>query len=122
MPELEEKRSVVTAPAYGLVTMLPYRVLVDITERAMGDFVQRGASLFRVHGPLPEPRRSAAARSVILENERSHEFEPAFGVRKLSTWQGPQIDPPIGGCSSAIGCRSRYEDEQKRFSFGSRRA
>jgi uncharacterized membrane protein len=46
-----------------------------------------------------EPHRSAAARSVILDRERSHEFEPAFGVRKLvdvgirSIYSGPFQDP-----------------------------
>ena len=107
-PELEEDPSVVAAPGYGIVTKLPHRVLVDIAEKAdcvlelvpaMGDFVPRGGPLFRVQGSLPEPRRSAAARSVILDNERSHEFEPAFGLRKLvdvairSIYSGPFQDP-----------------------------
>src|SRR4029078_9498819 len=83
---------VVAAPDYGVVTKLPYRVLVDIAEKAdcvlelvpaMGDLVPRGGPLFRVPGPLREPHRSAAALSVILDRERSHEFEPAFGLRKL---------------------------------------
>src|SRR3569623_2589698 len=61
----------------------------------MGDFVPRGGPLFRVLGSLPEPHRSAAALSVILDRERSHEFEPAFGLRKLvdvatrSIYSGP---------------------------------
>ena len=51
-------------------------MLVTIAEQAdcvlelvpaMGDFVPRGGPLFRVLGSLPEPHRSAAARSVILE-------------------------------------------------------
>jgi uncharacterized membrane protein len=107
-PELEEDASVVAAPDYGIVTKLPHRVLVDIAEKAdcvlelvpaMGDFVPRGAPLFRVQGSLPEQHRSAAARSVILDNERSHEFEPAFGLRKLvdvairSIYSGPFQDP-----------------------------
>ena len=104
----EEDPSVVAAPRYGIVTKLPHRVLVDIAEKAdcvlelvpaMGDFVPRGGPLFRVQGSLPEPQRSAAARSVILDNERSHEFEPAFGLRKLvdvairSIYSGPFQDP-----------------------------
>jgi uncharacterized membrane protein len=65
----------------------------------MGDFVPRGGPLFRVRGSLPEPHRSAAALSVILDRERSHEFEPAFGLRKLvdvgarSIYSSPFQDP-----------------------------
>jgi uncharacterized membrane protein len=99
---------VVAAPDYGVVAKLPHHVLVDIAEKAdcvlelvpaMGDFVPRGGPLFRVRGSLPEPQRSAAALSVILDRERSHEFEPAFGLRKLvdvairSIYSSPFQDP-----------------------------
>jgi uncharacterized membrane protein len=65
----------------------------------MGDFVPRGSPLFRVHGALPPPLRDAAALGVILGRERSHDFEPAFGIRKLvdiaerSIYSGPFQDP-----------------------------
>jgi uncharacterized membrane protein len=100
--------SVVPAPDYGVVTKLPHRALVNIAEEAdcvlelvpaMGDFVPRGGPLFRVRGSLSGPHRSAAALSVILDRERSHEFEPAFGLRKLvdvatrSIYSGPFQDP-----------------------------
>ena len=107
-PEPEDDPSVVAAPNYGVVTKLPHDVLVDIAEKAdcvlellpaMGDFVPRGGPLFRVVGSLPEPHRSAAALSVILERERTHQFEPAFGLRKLvdvaarSIYSSPFQDP-----------------------------
>jgi uncharacterized membrane protein len=107
-PEPEDDPSVVAAPDYGVVARLPHRVLVAIAEEsdcvlemvpAMGDFVPRGGPLFRVRGSLPEPHRSAAALSVILERERSHHFEPAFGLRKLvdvaarSIYSSPFQDP-----------------------------
>jgi uncharacterized membrane protein len=91
-----------------VVTKLPHQVLVGIAEEtdcvlelvpAMGDFVPRGGPLFRVLGSLPEPHRSAAALSVILDRERNHQFEPAFGLRKLvdvaerSIYSGPFQDP-----------------------------
>src|SRR4029450_11768467 len=63
------------------------------------DFVPRGGPLFRVRGSLSVPQRSAAALSVILDRERSHEFEPAFGLRKLvdvatrSIYSSPFQDP-----------------------------
>jgi uncharacterized membrane protein len=99
---------VVAAPDYGVVNKLPHHLLVDIAEKhdcvlelvpAMGDFVPRGAPLFHVQGSLPEPHRSAAALSVILDRERSHESEPAFGLRKLvdvatrSIYSSPFQDP-----------------------------
>jgi uncharacterized membrane protein len=107
-PEPEVDPSVVAAPEYGVVTKIPHEVLVAIAEQAdcvlevvpaMGDFVHQGGPLFRVRGSLPEPHRSAAALSVILDRERSHEFEPAFGLRKLvdvgarSIYSGPFQDP-----------------------------
>lgn len=107
-PEPEDDPSVVTAPDYGVVTKLPHDVLVDMAEKAdcvlelvpaMGDFVPRGGPLFRVVGSLPEPHRSAAALSVILERERTHQGEPAFGLRKLvdvgarSIYSSPFQDP-----------------------------
>jgi uncharacterized membrane protein len=107
-PEPEDDPSVVAAPDYGVVIKLPHHVLVDIAEKAdcvlelvpaMGDFVPRGGPLCRVHGFLPEPHRSAAALSVILDRERSHEFEPAFGLRKVvdvaarSIYSSPFQDP-----------------------------
>ena len=88
-PEPEDDPSVVAAPDYGVVTKVSHHVLVDIAEKAdcvlelvpaMGDFVPRGGPLLRVQGSLPEPHRSAAALSVILDRERSHEFEPAFEI------------------------------------------
>ena len=112
-PEPEDDPTVVVAPDYGIVTKLPHHVLLDIAEKAdcvlelvpaMGDYVPRGRPLFHVLGSLPEPHRSAAALSVILDRERSHEFEPAFGLRKLvdvatrsiysSPFQDPTRPPP----------------------------
>jgi uncharacterized membrane protein len=107
-PKPEDDPSVVAAPDYGVVTKLPHQVLVAIAEEAdcvlelvpaMGDFVPRGGPLFRVLGSLPEPHRRAAALSVILDRERSHQFEPAFGLRKLvdvgarSIYSSPFQDP-----------------------------
>jgi uncharacterized membrane protein len=108
-PPPEDDPSVVAAPEHGVVTKLPHQVLVAIAEEAdcvlelvpaMGDFVPRGGPLFRVRGgPLLEPHRSAASLSVILDHERSHQFEPAFGLRKLvdvgarSIYSSPFQDP-----------------------------
>jgi uncharacterized membrane protein len=106
--EPENDPSVVPAPEYGIVVKLHHRTLLAIAEQAdcvlemvpaMGDFVPLGAPLFKVRGSLPKPHRDAAALSVIVERERSHEFEPAFGIRKLvdvaerSIYASPFQDP-----------------------------
>jgi uncharacterized membrane protein len=108
-PEPEDDLSVVAAPDYGVVAKLPHQALVAVAQQAdcvlelvpaMGDFVPRGGPLFRVRaGSLAESHRSAVARSVILDRERSHHSEPAFGLRKLvdvgarSIYSSPFQDP-----------------------------
>jgi uncharacterized membrane protein len=107
-PETDDDPGVVPAPASGVVNKLPHDALVRIAEQAdcvlelapaMGDFVPRGSPLFRVRGSLSRPHRSAVALSVILDRERSHESEPAYGLRKLvdvatrSIYSGPFQDP-----------------------------
>lgn len=99
---------VVLAPTHGVVASLHHRTLVALATQsdcvlelvpAMGDFVPSGAPLFRVHGTMVPALRNAAARSVILGRERIHDFEPAFGIRKLvdvaerSIYSGPFQDP-----------------------------
>jgi uncharacterized membrane protein len=107
-PEPEVEPNLVVAPDHGVVNTVPHQILVDIAERAdcvlelipaMGDFVPRGGPLFRVRGSLAEPDSRAAALSVILDRERSHQSEPAFGLRKLvdvgtrSIYSSPFQDP-----------------------------
>jgi uncharacterized membrane protein len=48
----------------------------------MGDFVPRDAPLLRVHG-APAARLADTAKLVVLHDERTHDLDPAFGVRKL---------------------------------------
>jgi uncharacterized membrane protein len=106
--EPEDGPAVVLAPDHGVVVKLHHGALVTLAEKAgcvlemvpaMGDYVPLGSPLFRVRGSLPEPYRDAVALSVILGRERSHEFEPAYGIRKLvdvgerSIYSGPFQDP-----------------------------
>jgi uncharacterized membrane protein len=99
---------VVPAPAYGIVVKVHHPALVALAARAdcvlemvpaRGDFVPRDSALFRVHGDMPPSMRDAAALGVILGRERTHDFEPAFGIRKLvdvaerSIYSGPFQDP-----------------------------
>jgi uncharacterized membrane protein len=104
----QEDPNIVPAPDVGVVVKLHYKSLVAIAEKAdcvlelvpaMGDFVPLGTPLFRVRGSLPDSYRGMVALSVILGRERSHEFEPAYGIRKLvdvaerSIYSGPFQDP-----------------------------
>ena len=99
---------VVPAPAYGIVVKIHHDTLVTLAARAdcvlelvpaLGDFVPRDSALFKVHGAMPRSLRDAAALGVILGRERTHDFEPAFGIRKLvdvaerSIYSGPFQDP-----------------------------
>jgi uncharacterized membrane protein len=99
---------VVPAPACGIVVKLHHHALVDLAARAhcvlelvpaLGDFVPRGSALFKVHGTMSRSLRDVAALGVILGRERTHDFEPAFGIRKLvdvaqrSIYSGPFQDP-----------------------------
>jgi hypothetical protein len=99
---------VVPAPEYGVLVKLHHRTLVGLAAQAdcllelvpaMGDFVPRSSPLFRVHGVMRPSLRDAAALGVILGRERTHDFEPGFGIRKLvdiaerSIYSGPFQDP-----------------------------
>ena len=99
---------VVPAPDYGILIKLHHRTLVTLAAQAdcllemvpaMGDFVPRGSPLFKVHGAMPQSQRNAVALGVILARERTHDFEPAFGIRKLvdiaerSIYSSPFQDP-----------------------------
>src|SRR5207253_941577 len=81
---------VVHASASGAIVLIDHNALVEAARAAgacielvpmMGDFVPAGAPLARVSGgAVPE---DAVLRNVRLERERTHEHDPAFGIRKL---------------------------------------
>ena len=48
----------------------------------MGDFVPGGAPLLRVHGGAPS-ELGDSARLIELHDERTHDLDPAYGLRKL---------------------------------------
>jgi uncharacterized membrane protein len=122
--EPEDNPSVVLAPNYGIVVTLDYRTLVAIAERAgcvlemvpaMGDFVPRGEPLFRVRGSLEKPDRAAAALGVILDRERTHEFEPAFGVRKLVDIAQRSIYSPFQDPTTCVQAINAIHDILRRL-------
>jgi uncharacterized membrane protein len=99
---------VVPAPGYGIIVKVQQHTLVALATQAdcvlelvpaRGDFVSRDSPLLRVHGAMPPSMRDAAALGVILGRERTHDSEPAFGIRKLvdvaerSIYSSPFQDP-----------------------------
>jgi uncharacterized membrane protein len=77
---------------------------------AMGDFVCGGAPLLRLHGPAMRPATDLR-RHVVLADERTHDEDPAYGIRKLvdiaerSVATGPFDDP-----TTAVQALDRLHD------------
>lgn len=91
-PEQPSDASVVNANHSGNVIHIADRELVDLARRAgcalelvpaMGDFVIKGAPLFRVLGDARGLDRERLRRLVVLSDERTHHDDPAYGFRKL---------------------------------------
>ena len=55
--------------------------VIELCAR-MGEFVPRDAPLLRVHGAEPA-RLADTAKLVVLHDGRTHDLDPAFGLRKL---------------------------------------
>jgi uncharacterized membrane protein len=81
----------VRSPSAGVVAKIEIDGLVAAAAREgcvlelcarMGDFVPRDAPLLRVHG-AETARLADTAKLVVLHDERTHDLDPAFGVRKL---------------------------------------
>lgn len=91
-PEQPSDPSVVNADHSGNVIHIADRELVDLARRAdcalelvpaMGDFVIKGAPLFRVLGDARGLDRRRLRGLVVLSDERTHSDDPAYGFRKL---------------------------------------
>lgn len=84
--------SVVSADRSGNVIHIGHRELVELARRAdcalelvpaMGDFVIKGAPLFRVRGEARGLDRDRLRKLVMLDDERTHKGDPPYGFRKL---------------------------------------
>jgi uncharacterized membrane protein len=89
-PAAPEDPRIVLAPAAGNVIGIDEPRLVRLARQAdcrlelvpaMGEFVAGGAPLFVVHGRPPAHAR--VLDCVLLGGERTHEDDPAYGMRKL---------------------------------------
>jgi uncharacterized membrane protein len=88
---LVTEANTVTAADAGDVVLVDVDRLVDQARRfggclellvAMGDFVPRDAPLLRWQGSAA-PDHHSVRRCVLLDNERSHVGDAAYGLRKL---------------------------------------
>jgi uncharacterized membrane protein len=84
--------SVVVASESGTVIHIATEQLIELARRAgcalelvpmMGDFVIRGAPLFRIVGGDDGLDRAQVRKLVVLSDERTHSDDPSFGFRKL---------------------------------------
>jgi uncharacterized membrane protein len=89
-PAAPEDPRIVLAPAAGNVIGIDEPRLVRLARQAdcrlelvpaMGEFVAGGAPLLVVHGRPPAHAR--VLDCVLLGGERTHEDDPAYGMRKL---------------------------------------
>jgi uncharacterized membrane protein len=88
-----DDRTVILSPEAGNVDFLDEARLVEIARRAdcrlelvpvMGDSVTTEAPLLRIaDGSLDEPARAEVLECIVIEPERSHDDDPAYGIRKL---------------------------------------
>ena len=83
---------VIPSPATGNIVAIDGPGLVNLARASecalelvptMGEFVAQGAPLLRVSGEMSTGHQHAAARCISLANERTHETDPPYGVRKL---------------------------------------
>lgn len=116
----------VTAPDAGVVVMVDEKGLIEQAQRvdgciemlvAVGDFVPRDAPLARCRGTRT-PDHGDIRRMVLLDNERSHVGDAAYGLRKLvdiaerSIASSPYHDP-----MTAVQAIDRIHDGMRQLSF-----
>ena len=85
--------TVIPSPEAGNIDVLDESRLVEIARRAdcrlelvpvMGDSVTTDAPLVRIaDGSLDASQRTEVLQCIVIEPERSHDDDPAYGIRKL---------------------------------------
>lgn len=108
---------VVEAPASGVVVLIDHDALVEAARAAgacvelvpmMGDFVPQGAPLARVKGGVVPA--DAVRRHVRLGDERTHEHDPAYGIRKLVDIAERAIAEPFDDPTTTVQAIDRLHD------------
>ena len=111
--------SVVNADDSGNVIHIANRELVELARRAdcalelvptMGDFVIKGAPLFRVLGDARGLDPGRLRRLVVLSDERTHNDDPAYGFRKLVDMAQRALGTGQNDATTAVQVINRLHD------------
>jgi uncharacterized membrane protein len=110
---------VLAADRSGNVVHIAERQLVELARRAdcalelvptMGDFVIKGAPLFRVLGDGRRLDRGRLQRLVALSDERTHNDDPAYGFRKLVDVAQRALGTAQNDATTAVQVINRLHD------------
>jgi uncharacterized membrane protein len=103
----------------GNVVHLDRDALVEEARRAdctlelvpmMGDFVMRGAALVRVQGDGSRIDRERVRRLIALDDERTHNGDPAYGFRKLVDVAQRALGTAANDATTAVQVLNRLHD------------
>jgi uncharacterized membrane protein len=76
----------------------------------MGDFVPRGAPLVRVQGDGSRLDRERVGQLIALDDERTHEDDPAYGFRKLVDVAQRRLGTSSNDATTAVQVVNRVHD------------
>ncbi|MER7841864.1 DUF2254 domain-containing protein [Streptomyces sp. NPDC096040] len=103
----------------GILIRFDLARLVQLAARAdcvletvpvMGDFVHGDSPLFRVRGDMSRLDQAALRRAVLLGDERTHEDDCAYGIRKLVDITERSIAVPFNDPTTAVQSIDRLHD------------
>jgi uncharacterized membrane protein len=118
-PQQPSDPSIVVADHSGNVIHIAERQLVELARRAdcalelvptMGDFVIKGAPLFRVLGDGRGLDRGRLQGLVALSDERTHTDDPAYGFRKLVDVAQHALGTAQNDATTAVQVINRLHD------------
>jgi uncharacterized membrane protein len=76
----------------------------------MGDFVTHGAPLMRVQGDGARLDRERVRRLIVLDDERTHRGDPAYGFRKLVDVAQRALGTSSNDATTAVQVVNRLHD------------
>jgi uncharacterized membrane protein len=76
----------------------------------MGDFVTRGSPLVRVQGDGERLDRDRVRQLIALDNERTHQDDPAYGFRKLVDVAQRTLGTSSNDATTAVQVINRLHD------------
>ncbi|MEU7410054.1 DUF2254 domain-containing protein [Streptomyces sp. NPDC042638] len=113
------RHEVLNAGEPGILVRFDLARLVQLAARAdcvletvpvMGDFVHSDSPLFRVRGDIGRLDQAALRRAVVLGDERTHEDDCAYGIRKLVDITERSIAQPFNDRTTAVQSIDRLHD------------